>query len=190
MTTERIRWERNDDGSSVTAAHEGYAGTISEPLFFIFEPDDRDPWWILTSSLPGLPGAGRAERRAHGADTDKLRAEAERWLAEFAGSLGAVFPDDEDEFSDEDDEWLEVTWAAGRRVRFAHPDAGWPGEAEEAAKALTPGEVYTIAWADIGQSRTDLNLARDRKSVGRFNSVFFEPADDAAAPMAAPTRED
>ena len=112
MTTERIRWERNDDGSSVTAAHEGYAGTISEPLFFIFEPDDRDPWWILTSSLPGLPGAGRAERRAHGADTDKLRAEAERWLAEFAGSLGAVFPDDEDEFSDEDDEWLEVTWAA------------------------------------------------------------------------------
>ena len=92
MTTERIRWERNDDGSSVTAAHEGYAGTISEPLFFIFEPDDRDPWWILTSSLPGLPGAGRAERRAHGADTDKLRAEAERWLAEFAVSLGASFP--------------------------------------------------------------------------------------------------
>ena len=190
MTTERIRWERNDDGSSVTAAHEGYAGTISEPLFFIFEPDDRDPWWILTSSLPGLPGAGRAERRAHGADTDKLRAEAERWLAEFAGSLGAVFPDDEDEFSDEDDEWLEVTWAAGRRVRFAHPDAGYPGEAEEAMKALTPGRVYTIAWADIGQSRTDLNLAAKGKSLGRFNSVLFEPVDDEAAPMAAPTRED
>ena len=130
----------------------------------------------------------RAARRAHGADTDKLRAEAERWLAEFAGSLGAVFPDDEDEFSDEDDEWLEVTWAAGRRVRFAHPDAGYPGEAEEAMKALTPGEVYTIAWADIGQSRTDLNLARDRKSVGRFNSVFFEPADDEAASTAGEDR--
>ena len=90
--TERIRWEPNDDGSRVTAAYEGYIGTIGEPLFFIFEPDARDPWWIMTSSLPGLPGAGQAERREHGDDTDKLRAEAERWLMEFAASLGAVFP--------------------------------------------------------------------------------------------------
>jgi hypothetical protein len=92
-TTARIRWERNDDGSTVTAAHEGYIGTIGEPQFFIFAPDDRDPWWILTSSLPGLPGAGRAERRAHGDDTDQLRAEAEHWLTGFVSSLGAVFPD-------------------------------------------------------------------------------------------------
>ena len=176
--TERIRWERNDDGSSVTAAHEGYAGAIGEPLFFIFEPDDRDPWWILTSSLPGRPGAGRAERRAHGADTDKLRAEAERWLEEFAGSLGAVFPEDEIS-DDEDDEPPEVTWAAGRRVRYAHPGNGYPGERERTADCLTLGAVYTVAWADIGQSRTDLNLTTVRgKPVGQFNSVFFEPADD------------
>lgn len=90
--TDRIRWERNDDGSHVTPAWEGYVGTIGEALFFIFEPDDRDPWWILTSQLPGLPGAGQAERRSHGDDTDKLRAEAERWLEEFVTSLGAIFP--------------------------------------------------------------------------------------------------
>ena len=93
--TGRIRWERNDDGSHVTPAYEGYVGTIGEPLFFIFEPDDRDPWWILTSSLPGLPGAGRAERRAHGGDPDKLKAEAEQWLERFVASLGAIFPEPE-----------------------------------------------------------------------------------------------
>jgi hypothetical protein len=91
--TKRIRWERNDDGSRVTPAHKGYVGTIGEAQFFIFEPDDRDPWWILTSSLPGLPGAGQAERRAYGDDTDKLKAEAERWLERFTASLGAIFPE-------------------------------------------------------------------------------------------------
>ena len=180
--TDRIRWEAGQFGNLV-----GYAGTVESWVFQVWHiSDDEDSHWSLISSLPDAQNWNAADPD----DPEPLKAEAERWLERFVSSLGAVFPDDEDEFSDEDDEWLEVTWAAGRRVRFAHPDAGWPGEAEEAAKALTPGEVYTIAWADIGQSRTDLNLARDRKSVGRFNSVFFEPADDEAASTAAPTRED
>ena len=170
MTETRIRWEYAEGGM------DGYVGTLVPPAFRICDAAPAGATWVLMAEFPGDAILGD--------DMEELKAEAERWLERFVSSLGAVFPDDEDEFSDEDDEWLEVTWAAGRRVRFAHPDAGWPGEAEEAAKALTPGEVYTIAWADIGQSRTDLNLARDRKSVGRFNSVFFEPADDEAASTA------
>ena len=46
-------------------------------------------------------------------------------------------------------------------------------------KALTPGKVYTVVWADIAQSRTDLNLAAKGRALGRFNSVLFEPVDDA-----------
>ena len=174
MTETRIRWEYADGGM------DGYVGTLVPPAFRICDAAPASATWVLMAEFPGDAILGD--------DMEELKAEAERWLERFVSSLGAVFPDDEDEFSDEDDEWLEVTWAAGRRVRFAHPDAGWPGEAEEAAKALTPGEVYTIAWADIGQSRTDLNLARDRKSVGRFNSVFFEPADDEAASTAGEDR--
>src|SRR5260370_28425175 len=53
-------------------------------------------------------------------------------------SLGAPFPEDAYEF-DDDDEPLEVKFAAGTRVRFPHPVAGYPGEAEQAMKALIPG---------------------------------------------------
>ena len=55
----------------------------------------------------------------------QLKAEAERWLAEFVTSLGAVFPEPGFTFpcDDEDDEPLEVRFAAGTRVRFAYPDA-------------------------------------------------------------------
>jgi hypothetical protein len=176
--TKHVRWEDNGYGGQC-----GYVGTMKPWAFQIWRPDPESEHSRLDSVLPG-----QFARCAWSDGTD-LKAEAEEWLEEFVSSLGAVFPEDAYEFPD-DGELLEVTWAAGRRVRFAHPDAGYPGEAEEAMKALTPGEVYTIAWADIGQSRTDLNLARDRKSVGRFNSVFFEPADDEAASTAAPTRED
>ena len=176
MSAERIRWELTEYGS--------WRGRVAAAEKFQFQlwRQPRSENWRLEVGFPG-----GFLRVASGVDPEGLKPEAERWLTEFVSSLGAVFPEDEYEFP-EYDEWLEVTWAAGRRVRFAHPDAGYPGEAEEAMKALTPGEVYTIAWADIGQSRTDLNLARDRKSVGRFNSVFFEPADDEAASTAGEDR--
>lgn len=183
--TKRIRWQDKEPGNGDVyhVASIGFAGTAEEAAFIIYTPDELHAGWLLSVRL--VPGG----LFLYAGTPDELKVKAERWLERFVSSLGAVFPDEAYEFPG-DDEWLEVTWAAGRRVRFAHPDAGYPGEAEDAMKALTPGEVYTIAWADIGQSRTDLNLARDRKSVGRFNSVFFEPADDEAASTAAPTRED
>ena len=180
MTETRIRWSDAPETVEVI----GWVGTMASHVFTIWPPEEdgeNGGEYLLTGRLPDHHGT-----RFYGT-RDELKAEAERWLERFVSSLGAVFPDEAYEFPG-DDEWLEVTWAAGRRVRFAHPDAGYPGEAEEAMKALTPGEVYTIAWADIGQSRTDLNLARDRKSVGRFNSVFFEPADDEAASTAGEDR--
>ncbi len=168
-TGERIRWEAAHE-KSVTA-YFGYAGTPTW-LFQILRPVFKGEPHALTTMLPGWPlqpEAGTFSSAVYGTP-DELKAEAERWLKEFVLALGAVFPG-------EDGEPLEVKYAAGRRVRYAHPDYGYPGEKEHAAGHLTPGEVYTIAWADIGQSRTDLNL---RGVAGRFNSVFFEPADDEA----------
>jgi hypothetical protein len=85
--TGRIHWERNDDGATVTAAWEGSAGKIDEASFWIFEPTDSEPWWILTSTLPG-----QGRYRVHNDEAEALKRHAERWLAEFVSSLGAIFP--------------------------------------------------------------------------------------------------
>ncbi len=180
--TGRIRWEGRPEISS--AAYLGYVGTLDPDLFRIYAPDDRDDDWILASMLPG-----QSSLRHYSDNPDAPKAEAEKWLAEFTSSLGAIFPEDAYEFPHEDDMPLEVRFAAGTRVRFAYPDAGYPGEAEDAMKALTPGRVYTIAWADIGQSRTDLNLADRGRNLGRFNSVLFEPVDDPAPSPKTPVTE-
>jgi hypothetical protein len=89
MNETRIRWERNDDGATVTAAWEGSIGKIDEASFWIFEPTDSEPWWILTSSLPG-----QGQYRVHNDEAEALKQHAERWLSEFVSSLGAVFPDE------------------------------------------------------------------------------------------------
>ncbi len=179
--TNRIRWTGSRD-SPGDPAFTGHAGGLYA-LFKIWPPEDPGDEWLLTAALPGKEG-----ERLYGFPVD-LKLEAERWLEEFVSSLGAIFP--EYEISDDEDrEPVEVRFAAGRRVRYAHPDAGYPGEAEDAAKALTLGEVYVIAWADIGQSRTNLNLYRDGKPAGRFNSVFFEPADDQETAVEAAREKD
>jgi hypothetical protein len=176
----RLRWEPGEDGILF-----GYSGTLKPWVFAICPPVSPGDFWMISTSFPlGQPCYVGSEKEA--------RKAAERWLGEFTASLGAVFPAEpcDDLFSDDEDgEPLEVKYAVGRLVRYAHPGAGYPGEAEHAAAALVPGEIYTIGWADIGQSRTDLNLYLDGKSAGRFNSVFFELADDEAAPMAADSKE-
>lgn len=191
--TARIRWEDNerrwDDNGTIL----GYVGTRSEWLFAICEANDDadDEELVLTVAFPGTHQAGSI---GTGVSPVDLKAEAERWLTGFVTSLGATFPAEavDDLFGDEDGdgEPLEVKYAAGRRVRYAHPDAGYPGEAALVAASLVLGEVYTIGWADIGQSRTNLNLYRDGKPVGSFNSVFFEPADDEPPANPAPAGEE
>jgi len=74
---------------------------------------------------------------------------------------------------------FEALYAPGRRVRFAHTDCGWPGEADTATAHLTLGEVYTIAWSDIGFAKSRLGLEGVTGDGGQgFNSVFFEPVPD------------
>jgi hypothetical protein len=162
----RIRWDGADDGEAT-----GYVGSLGWPVFRIWPPDDKGDCLLFVYL------AGHQLDLWHGATVDGQKAAAERLLEEFVSSLGAVFPAEAFEFPG-DDELPEVKFAAGTRVRFAHPDAGYPGEADDAMKALVPGMVYTVAWADIGQSRTDLNLAVRGRALGRFNSVLFEPVDD------------
>ena len=83
---------------------------------------------------------------------------------------------------------FEALYAPGRRVRFAHPDGGYPADQKMAAAFLTPGEVYTIAWSDIGFSSTRLGLAGIEDRRQGFNSMLFETVDDAdPAPSAAGT---
>lgn len=82
--TERIRWEPTKYGGWT-----GHVGTIDEFAFQIWKPAPLgDKPYRLESTLPGHFG-----HVANSADPDELKAEAERWLAEFASSLGAVFPE-------------------------------------------------------------------------------------------------
>jgi hypothetical protein len=72
-------------------------------------------------------------------------------------------------------------YAPGRRVRFDHPDYGYQADQEMAAKLLTPGEVYTIEWSDVGFTSTRIALAGVESHGQGFNSVLFETVDDEPA---------
>ncbi len=170
----RIRWGPNSRGGFL-----GHVGTAEPWAFQIWKPGDETLEWRLISALFGQHG-----RRFDNDDSDTLKAEAERWLEEFACSLGAVFPEPGFEFDDDDGEPLEVKYASGNRVRFMHPDYGYPGEQQPAADLLVLGAVYTIATCQVGQSRTDLML--EGIPGEWFNSVFFEPATtpDTTPPVA------
>jgi hypothetical protein len=83
-TTSRIRWEPTKYGGWT-----GHVGTLEPWLFQIHKPGPPCPAaWELTTALPG--GLGRYAFRD---DPEWLKAEAERWLAGFVSSLGAVFPE-------------------------------------------------------------------------------------------------
>lgn len=82
--TKRIRWEDNGYGGQC-----GYVGTLKPWAFQIWRPDPESEHGRLDSVLPG-----QFARCAWSDGTD-LKAEAERWLEQFASSLGAVFPEDE-----------------------------------------------------------------------------------------------
>ncbi len=183
--TARIRWEPTQHGGFT-----GHVGTRAETgwLFQIWSAASVGGDWQLDSTLPGHFG-----QHSRADDPATLKADAEFLLSEFVSSLGAVFPEDEDEddaIFDErpTGEAFEALYAPGRRVRFDHPDGGWDGDQQMAAALLTPGEVYTIAWSDIGFSKTRLGLAGVETRGQGFNSVLFEPVEDETAALAA--RED
>lgn len=81
--TKRIRW--NDDEGSLNPGQSvaGVLGPFSFGIGWMSGSED----WRLYSELPGM-----GFRSARNADLGALKAEAERWLEEFASSLGAIFP--------------------------------------------------------------------------------------------------
>lgn len=81
--TERIRWEPTNYGGWI-----GHVGTLEPWAFQIFKTGLGYVGWSLTAQLPGSLGKG-----CQNDDPDELKAKAERWLAEFISSLGAIFPD-------------------------------------------------------------------------------------------------
>lgn len=60
-------------------------------------------------------------------------------------------------------------------ARFAHPDAGYQGDQDLAAKHLTVGQVYVLSQLVVGRSASSIQLA-DFPGVA-FNSVMFDPAE-------------
>lgn len=84
MTETRIRWQDDVLGSGEA---DGFTGTLAHPAFAIWKPPQAGGEWVLTSNLPG-----QEHDRSFDVAPDKLKAEAERWLAEFITSLGATFP--------------------------------------------------------------------------------------------------
>lgn len=88
----RIRWH-HVDGTVVEWF--GYVGTVTTALFQILHPvanitGRRFNEWALCTTFPG----STEQVRYGGWDDDaqdRLKAEAERWLEEFAAFLGASF---------------------------------------------------------------------------------------------------
>jgi hypothetical protein len=88
VTETRIRWEDEPpaSGDVYLIASTGYIGTVKEPAFKIYTPDELHDNWLLSVRLLAGGQFFRADDRAI------LKAEAERWLRVFVSSLGAVFP--------------------------------------------------------------------------------------------------
>lgn len=100
----RIRWQAEP---GLFAGFSGYAGTLAQPLFRVYSPESPDGDHAMVGNLPALP-----DTPAYGTEAE-VKAEAERWLAGLAASLGAVFPDITD-------------WG----VRFAGPDGAPCGDVQ------------------------------------------------------------
>lgn len=81
-TAPRIRWQE-----SPVAILSGYVGTLEPHVFSIWQPPQASGEFVLTCELPGMETV-----RRYADDPEELKPEAERLLAEFTASLGAIFP--------------------------------------------------------------------------------------------------
>lgn len=79
---DRIRWHETETGDLI-----GYAGSAGDWLFRAFQTDHTIDEWCVFTQFPGCIGENRTR-----CGLDEMKAEAERWLEEFAASIGAVFP--------------------------------------------------------------------------------------------------
>jgi hypothetical protein len=87
MTETRIRWE-DCRGSLDAIASRGFVGALKHRPFIIYRPTYDDGQYRLLCLIGNRDGESLSAD-----DPDELKATAERWLAEFVASLGAVFPE-------------------------------------------------------------------------------------------------
>ncbi len=95
VRTKRVRWRAGDRDEIV--AWFGYAGTVNTCLFQILRPlkngtpGHRFDDWALCATFPGARSARYAYSLEAPQAVEELKEQAERWLEEFAASLGASF---------------------------------------------------------------------------------------------------
>ena len=80
---DRIRWHHERDDRLI-----GCTGTLDPHVFVLLGPRFKGDEWVLMSRLPGQESVTR-----YAASPEALKPEAERLLAQFVTSLGAVFPE-------------------------------------------------------------------------------------------------
>lgn len=68
---------------------------------------------------------------------------------------------------------MDIYCNKGHKIVFLGKN-GWDGEAEEASRYLTVGEVYTVDYTVVHSWTTDVYLEEFPKRS--FNSVMFEDA--------------
>ncbi len=61
-------------------------------------------------------------------------------------------------------------------AQFLHPDRGYDGEVEAAAK-LTIGKLYEVSSVSMGQSHTSIQLEGEKGSFTSVAFEFFKPHD-------------
>ncbi len=141
--TTRIRWH-HVDGTVVEWF--GYVGTVTETaLFQILHPvakpteaimGSRFDEWALCTTFPGESAKARyaGDRDGTKAVTE-LKAEAERWLEEFAASLGAIFPPEQAHWS-QLREHVREERAAQDQLAADHEESGHDWQTERAYGAV------------------------------------------------------
>jgi hypothetical protein len=67
---------------------------------------------------------------------------------------------------------IDIYSRPGTKVRYANPNAGYPGETRKAKEHLDPEKVYTVHHTDVYDAHTDVWL--DEVPNKHFNSCLFD----------------
>jgi hypothetical protein len=135
--TERIRWS-DEPGETL-----GYVGTFDRPAFRIWPPDEEGDRILLVY----LAGDGQHMHHNDSADSlGELKAKAERLLAEFVSSLGAIFPS-----------------SAGLKAERA----SWPSDDELAEMSRHDQEAWERRCAEVEAAEVARRLDEPGEETGQ-----------------------
>lgn len=72
---------------------------------------------------------------------------------------------------------MDIQSEAGTRVRYAHPEGGYPTAIRHAKKHLVLGLIYTVARTEVHEWHTDVFL---EGFIDPFTSCLFDGVDENA----------